>query len=161
MHPRFRFVMCALLLATGLNTVRAAEAQPNAEDPVVEARMLKISEELRCLVCQNESLASSRSDLAYDLRQEVRRLIREQRSDADIKIFLVERYGDYVLYRPEVKPLTWLLWFGPFVLLALATWSLWRYLRQRQSQLPERQAPLDEAQRRRAQQLLDQEETAP
>jgi cytochrome c-type biogenesis protein CcmH len=154
MHIRTHWVAGALLLAVALNLAVAGEAQPTAEDPVVEARMLRISDELRCLVCQNESLASSRADLAVDLRQEVRSLIRQNRSDQDIKAYLVERYGDYVLYRPEIKPLTWVLWFGPFALLLLAAWSLWRTLRQRQAQLLGQETPLDEAERARAQRLL-------
>lgn len=161
MSLRRSLLLALAVLALGLNLARAGEAQPNAEDPVVEARMLKISEELRCLVCQNESLASSRSDLAGDLRQEVRGLIRQNRSDSEIKTYLVERYGDYVLYRPEIKPLTWALWFGPFALLVLAAWSLWRYLRQRQQQLPQDEPPLDEAQRQRAQRLLGEQERTP
>ena len=90
------------------------EAAPLAEDPVVEARLIEISQELRCLVCQNESLAGSRADLAQDLRREVRGLIKQGKTDAEIKTFLVDRYGDFVLYRPPVKPSTWLLWAGPF-----------------------------------------------
>jgi cytochrome c-type biogenesis protein CcmH len=85
----------------------AREAQPMAEDPQVEARLVVIADELRCLVCQNESLASSHAELAEDLRREVRKLIRDNKSDAEIKTYLVERYGDFVLYRPKVKPLTW------------------------------------------------------
>ena len=90
----------------------AGEAAPLAQDPVVEARLVHISQELRCLVCQNESLSSSRAELADDLRREVRDLIVANKSDQEIKDFLVSRYGDFVLYRPEVKPLTWVLWFG-------------------------------------------------
>jgi cytochrome c-type biogenesis protein CcmH len=93
------------------------EAAPMTDEPELEARLLKLSEELRCLVCQNESLASSRAELADDLRREVRSLLSEGKSDQQVKNFLVERYGDFVLYRPEIKPMTWLLWFGPFVLL--------------------------------------------
>ena len=103
-----------------------------SQDPVLEARLVAISEELRCLVCQNESLASSHAELAEDLRREVRKLIREDKSDTEIKTYLVSRYGDFVLYRPPVKPLTWPLWFGPFLMLLLAVWGLWRYLRLRQ-----------------------------
>lgn len=143
-----------LALALCMGVAQAKEAEPNAEDPVVEARMLHISEELRCLVCQNESLASSRSDLAGDLRQEVRGLIRQNKSDAEIKTFLVERYGDYVLYRPEIKPLTWVLWFGPFLLMLIGGWSLWRYLRQRQQQLPTQDVPLSDEECKKVQQLL-------
>ena len=128
------------------------EAAPLAEDPVVEARLIEISQELRCLVCQNESLASSHAELADDLRREVRGLIRDGKSDTEIKSFLVSRYGDFVLYRPEVKPLTWVLWFGPFVLLLLGVWVLARYVRARRAQM----APvtLSDEQRRRAQDLL-------
>ena len=104
------------------------------DEPVLEERLLKLSEELRCLVCQNESLASSRAELADDLRREVRSLLREGNSDQQVKNFLVERYGDFVLYRPELKPMTWLLWFGPFVLLLGAVAGLWWYLRQRRQQ---------------------------
>ncbi|MSQ57098.1 MAG: cytochrome c-type biogenesis protein CcmH [Limnohabitans sp.] len=121
------------------NTLYAREAQPYAEDPVVEARLLVLADELRCLVCQNESLASSRAELAEDLRREVRNLIRQGKTDAQIKFFLVERYGDFVLYRPEVKPITWILWFGPFLLLLIAVWSLWRYLCMRSDALLQHQ----------------------
>ena len=127
-------LMFSLIGLWGLNAV-AGEAQPLADDPQVEARLVAIAEELRCLVCQNESLASSHAELAEDLRREVRKLIRQDMSDAQIKTYLVERYGDFVLYRPPVKPLTWPLWFGPFMLLGLAVWGLWRYLRLRKALL--------------------------
>ena len=129
----------------------AGEAQPMAQDPQVEARLVVIAEELRCLVCQNESLASSHAELAEDLRREVRKLIRENKTDAEIKTYLVDRYGDFVLYKPPLKPLTWPLWFGPFLLLVLATFGLWRYLRLRRQLAPHR---LDAAERAQAEQLL-------
>ena len=119
----------AVLGAAGASL--AADATPMAEDPAVEARLVVISEELRCLVCQNESLAASRAELAEDLRREVRKLIRDGKSDPEIKDYLVARYGDFVLYRPPVKPTTWLLWFGPFVLLVGALGGLIAYLRRR------------------------------
>ena len=123
-----------------------------AEDPVVEQRLIVIAEELRCLVCQNESLAGSRADLAMDLRREVRTLIKSGKSDAEIKEFLVSRYGDFVLYRPPVKPTTWLLWFGPLILLLGAAWVLISIIRRSQSQ---KDGPvLDDAQRAKAQALL-------
>ena len=145
--------LLALTLAVLSLTAAAREATPRAEDPAVEARMVAIADELRCLVCQNESLASSHAELAEDLRREVRGLIREGKSDAEIKRFLVDRYGDFVLYRPEVKPLTWVLWFGPFALLVLALLVLVRYLRQRRTQVPS-VTTLSEADRARAEQLL-------
>jgi cytochrome c-type biogenesis protein CcmH len=146
--------LLALALAMACTfTASAREAAPRAEDPAVEARMVAIADELRCLVCQNESLASSHAELAEDLRREVRGLIRAGKSDDEIKRFLVDRYGDFVLYRPEVKPLTWVLWFGPFALLVLALLVLVRYLRRRREQVPAITS-LSEADRARAEQLL-------
>lgn len=110
----------------------ANEAAPLAEDPVVEQRLIVIAEELRCLVCQNESLAGSRADLAMDLRREVRELIKAGKTDPEIKEFLVSRYGDFILYRPPVKPSTWLLWFGPLLLVLGAIWLLIRIIRRNQ-----------------------------
>jgi len=132
-----RLCVLAALLWTGLTSpLMAMEAAPNAQDPGVEARMVHISEELRCMVCQNESLASSHAELAADLREEVRSLIRQNKTDDEIKAFLISRYGDFVLYRPAVKPMTWALWFGPFVLLLVALTAMVMYLRQRQGQAP-------------------------
>jgi cytochrome c-type biogenesis protein CcmH len=145
--------LISLALAVFTLSASAREAAPRAEDPVVEARMVAIADELRCLVCQNESLASSHAELAEDLRREVRGLIREGKSDTEIKKFLVDRYGDFVLYRPEVKPLTWALWFGPSALLVLALWVLVRYLRRRREQVPG-VVVLSDADRARAEQLL-------
>jgi len=102
-----------------------------ADDPVIEQRLISISEEMRCLVCQNESLAGSRSELANDLRREIRTLIKEGKSDDQIRSFMVERYGDFVLYRPPVKPITWLLWIGPFIILLIGIAGLLTYLRRR------------------------------
>jgi cytochrome c-type biogenesis protein CcmH len=109
----------------------AKDAAPLADDPVIEQRLISISEEMRCLVCQNESLAGSRSDLANDLRREIRTLIKEGKSDDQIRSFMVERYGDFVLYRPPVKPITWLLWIGPFIILLIGIAGLLIYLRRR------------------------------
>lgn len=116
---------------TCLNSPYANEAKPLAEDPIVEARLVDIAQELRCLVCQNESLASSRADLADDLRREVRALIKAGKSDEEIRAFLVSRYGDFVLYRPKIKPLTYGLWFGPFLILLVGVYFLFQHLRAR------------------------------
>jgi cytochrome c-type biogenesis protein CcmH len=153
MSRLFKGLISLVLWLVMGQAVLAREAAPMAEDPVVEARLVVIAEELRCLVCQNESLASSHAELAEDLRREVRNLIRSGKSDTEIKTFLVERYGDFVLYRPEVKPLTWVLWFGPFVLLLLAIVVLLRYLRRRREQVPTT-VVLSDADRARAEQLL-------
>src|SRR4029450_10587227 len=95
--------------------------------PDLDARLKKLEDELRCLVCQNQSLADSSAPLAEDLRREVRALAVSGKSDEEIKQFLVARYGDFVLYNPPVKSTTWLLWFGPFVLLtggAVVWWAV-------------------------------------
>jgi cytochrome c-type biogenesis protein CcmH len=148
---------CWLGLACGVAALSAhaqtgPEAAPLAQDPVVEARLVVLSQELRCLVCQNESLASSQAELADDLRREVRDLIRQGKSDPEVKDFLVSRYGDFVLYRPEVKPLTWVLWFGPFVLLLVALALLGRYVQERRLQI--KPQTLSDEERARAEQLL-------
>jgi cytochrome c-type biogenesis protein CcmH len=144
--------ICVFLMGLCIGLANAGEASPMAEDPVVEARLVHISQEIRCLVCQNESLSSSRAELADDLRREVRDLIRTNKSDQEIKDFLVSRYGDFVLYRPEVKPLTWVLWFGPFVALLMAAIFMWVYLRQRRATV--KPHVLSEAERARVEQLL-------
>ncbi len=127
-------------------------APPALPDAVVEARLQAIARELRCLVCQNESLADSQAGLAADLRQEIREMVAAGRSDEQVVAFLVARYGDFVRYRPPLAPRTWLLWGGPAVgavggLLALA-WVVRR--RQRVPAAP----PLDATERARAQALL-------
>ena len=108
-----RTALAALALAASL-----ALAQP-APDLAFEARLKRLEADLRCLVCQNQTLADSNAPLAEDLRREVRSLAVAGKSDDEIRAFLVARYGDFVLYRPPVKGTTWLLWFGPFALLAL------------------------------------------
>jgi cytochrome c-type biogenesis protein CcmH len=147
-----KFLIALLFALQAVIAVHANEATPLAEDPIVEQRLVIIAEELRCLVCQNESLAGSRADLAQDLRREVRTLIKSGKSDAEIKEFLVTRYGDFVLYRPPVKPTTWLLWFGPLLLLLGAAWVLVSIIRRSQKQ---KDGPvLDDAQRAKAQAIL-------
>ncbi|MDP3032495.1 MAG: cytochrome c-type biogenesis protein CcmH [Rhodocyclaceae bacterium] len=155
---RILHAMAAALVALLIvSPVFAKEATPLAEDPVVEKRLIHISEELRCLVCQNESLAGSQAELAQDLRREVRDLIKQGNSDQQIKDFLVSRYGDFVLYRPQLKPTTWLLWGGPFVLLIVGLVVLVSYLRRRSKLIVE--APLSEEDRKRAEILLKGEQS--
>jgi len=138
----------ALLPAVQAQALAPADAPLSRED---QARWDHIASELRCLVCQNESLASSSAELAVDLRREVRSLIAQGQSDADIRTFLVSRYGDFVLYKPEVKPVTWLLWFGPFVLLLLALGMAWRLMRR----TPAVPVALTDSERERARQWLE------
>lgn len=133
----------------------AKEAAPLAVDEAVEKRLVAITEELRCLVCQNESIAGSQADLANDLRREVREMIRAGKSDREILDFMVARYGDFVRYRPPVRPTTWLLWGGPFLLLLGGVGALLLFLRRR-GRLAATPAPaLTEEQRRAAAALLD------
>ncbi len=124
--------LTALLLAAWLGTAAAAEAPAAAADPVLEARMLKITQELRCLVCQNQTVADSHAPLADDLRVEVRKMLAEGQSDQQIIDFMTARYGDFVLYRPPVRGTTWLLWFGPTVLMVGGLAALVYTLRRRQ-----------------------------
>ena len=132
----------------------AGEAAPMAADVEIEKRMVAISEELRCLVCQNESLSGSHAELAQDLRREIRTLIAQGKTDKEILDFMVARYGDFVRYRPPLKPTTWLLWGGPFLLLGSGVVVLIAFLRRRarENALP----PLSEEERRRAAALLEQ-----
>jgi cytochrome c-type biogenesis protein CcmH len=141
-----------LLICLIASLAIAKDAQPLGEDPAVEQRLTKLSEELRCLVCQNETLADSRADLAEDLRREIRQQIKAGKSDKEIIAFLTERYGDFVLYRPRVTPTTYLLWFGPFVLLLGGITILLRYIKQRRDLISEK--PLSADERRRAEELL-------
>ena len=157
MRRRLRIVSLALLLVVGSAAVTAKEAAQAAADPALEARVMAISEELRCLVCQNQTIADSHADLAVDLRNQVRTKLQAGESERQIKDFMVERYGDFVLYRPPLKATTVLLWVGPFALLALAAFALWRAIRQRAQQLAT--AGPTEAELERARRLL--QPTAP
>lgn len=107
----------ALMLAFVATVAQAGEALPTAADPELEKRVMALSEELRCLVCQNQTLADSHAELAMDLKGQVREKLASGMSEGDVVEFMVERYGDFVLYRPPVKGTTWVLWFGPFLLL--------------------------------------------
>jgi cytochrome c-type biogenesis protein CcmH len=148
----------ALILALLWTALAAAQtARPLAADPALEARVLEIAHELRCLVCQNETIAASHADLAVDLRNQIREQLVAGRSEREILDYMVERYGDFVLYNPPVKPVTWLLWGGPFVLLAAMLAWLWRTLRQRRRGSPP--AALSEEEHRRARALLDGDPT--
>ena len=150
-------LLTGLFLAFPLH---AREAAPLAQDEAAEKRLNAISTELRCLVCQNESLAGSNAELAHDLRREIRGMIQAGKSDAEIMDFMVSRYGDFVRYRPPVNPVTWLLWFGPFVLLAGAAYGLVRMVRSNQ-RASATTPTLDEAQRAKAQSLLQDTDKLP
>ena len=148
-----------ILLSCCSHSVLAKEAEPSAPDPVLEARVMKLSKELRCLVCQNETLADSRADLAEDLRSQIREQMRAGKTDKEIITYLTDRYGKFILYNPPVDPTTYLLWFGPFLLLLAGLFVLFRYLKQRRELIVEQ--PLSTADHQRAANLLKQDkETA-
>lgn len=143
-------LLCAALLAAA--PLHAKQAVPALDDPVAEKRAVKLEEQLRCLVCQNETIAASQADLAKDLRKEIREQIRAGKSDDQIKQFLVDRYGDFVLYKPPLKATTVLLWAGPFALLVGGVIVLFVYLRRRRTRVV--RSSLSDEQRARAEALL-------
>jgi len=130
----------------------AREALPAVDDAALEKRVVKLTSELRCLVCQNQSLADSHADLAIDLKNQVRSQMQAGKSDAEIRDYMVARYGDFVLYDPPFKSTTLLLWAGPFVLLLVGLFGLAAYLRGRRRRLPALE--LTAADRARAEALL-------
>jgi cytochrome c-type biogenesis protein CcmH len=140
-----------VLLAFLAAPLAAKEAAPAAADPVLEKRVMALAEELRCLVCQNQTLAESNAPLAEDLRNQLRERMRQGQSDREVVDFLVQRYGDFVLYRPPLKGTTILLWFGPLLLLVAGFAVLLRRVRRRR-RLAE--SDVDDASRRRAAELL-------
>lgn len=109
--------LISILLALSAATAWAADAPSATDDPATEKRVLALGAELRCLVCQNQTIADSHAELAVDLKNQIREMIQKGMSDKDIKDYMVQRYGDFVLYNPPVKGSTWMLWFGPFALL--------------------------------------------
>ena len=147
-----RLILLLLFVASLPSLSLAKEAQPASADPALEERVMNLSRELRCLVCQNETLADSRADLAEDLRNQIREQMKAGKSDKEIIAFLTARYGDFVLYRPPVRPSTYLLWFGPFALLVIGLVLLFRYLKQRRQLIHDQ--PLSKEERRQVEALL-------
>ena len=151
-----RAVVVAVLFAGVAAAATEADPVPRGGEnaagmSALDVRLKRLETELRCLVCQNQTLADSNADLADDLRREVRTLALAGKSDDDIKTYLVARYGDFVLYKPPVKPITWMLWFGPFALLAAGGATWWVVLRRRARAAPFR----DTAGDARARAILD------
>ena len=139
-------------LVTPFAVAQVQRQRPVTDDPALEQRLHNLSQDLRCLVCQNETLADSRADLAEDLRDEIREQMKAGKSDKEIIDFLTARYGQFILYKPQVTPTTYLLWFGPFVLLLAGLAVLFRYIKRRRDLIPEQ--PLTSEERRRAEELL-------
>jgi cytochrome c-type biogenesis protein CcmH len=123
------------------------EAMPTEQDPVHEKRAVQLAEQLRCLVCQNQSLAESSAELAVDLRRQIRDQLREGKSDREIVDFMVQRYGDFVLYQPPLKARTLLLWGGPPMLLLIGAVVLIRNLRERRKRVADRELTGEERER--------------
>lgn len=151
---RLLLLILVVLLAT---PAWAVEPDEMLDDPVLEARARALSQEIRCLVCQNEPIDSSNADLARDLRLLVRERIVAGDSDAEVKAFLVARYGDYVLFDPPMKLTTYALWFGPALILLLGALGVILYFA-RARQAPAVAAPLSAAERARLERLLGDEE---
>jgi len=147
-----RFILAAFLFQAFLALGQADEvAKPDA---ATEARLKSLAEELRCLVCQNQTIADSNAPLALDLRNQIRTQIGQGRSDNQLRDYMVERYGDFVLYRPPFKATTALLWAGPFVLLLAGAFIYWTMVRRRR-EVPEAGEPLEKGRRARVAKLLE------
>lgn len=153
----FRALLLALFFAANPAFASSATEAAVAEDPVAEKRLQELSVELRCLVCQNQTIADSNAELAQDLRREIRGMIKDGKTNNEIIDFMVVRYGDFVLYRPPVKASTLLLWGGPIVLLFLALFLLQRYLRRRAVRVADA-TPLSADEASRADALLKESE---
>lgn len=146
----WRIVLAALFAIVATVTAFRAQAQT-----ALDERLRRLETDLRCLVCQNQTLADSNAGLADDLRREVRALAVAGKSDDEIRAYLVERYGDFVLYDPPVKPLTWVLWFGPFAL-AIGGGAVWWLVLKRRAKMAPQATDIDAQTRGRK--LLDDED---
>ena len=150
-----RAILMAALLACCVSTpvLAGGEAQPLADDPAIEQRMVNLASDLRCLVCQNESLAGSHAELAEDLRKEIRAQMKAGKDDKEVIEYLTARYGDFVLYRPPFKPLTYLLWLGPLAFLGIGLGVWYATLKKRRALQDQ---PVDETRLAAAAKLLDE-----
>ena len=151
-----RILMISACLAIGLFVpvlLSAQEARPVAADPALEKKVITLSNELRCLVCQNQTIADSNAELAVDLRNQVRKQLSEGKSDREILDYMVQRYGEFVLYRPPLSYKTILLWAGPFALLLIAMFILVQQIRLRHKRLASEE--FDQMDLSRARKLLD------
>jgi cytochrome c-type biogenesis protein CcmH len=145
------FALMFAILSSAVMPALAADAVPTEQDPVAQARAVRLSSELRCLVCQNQTIADSNADLAVDLRRQVREQIAQGRTDREIIDFMTTRYGEFVLYRPPLRASTLLLWGGPALLLLAGGFVLVRVLRARRTDAV---PALSDEERARAERLL-------
>jgi cytochrome c-type biogenesis protein CcmH len=146
-------ICLTLVFLTHSTSSHAQSAKPVAEDPVLEKKVIALSNELRCLVCQNQTIADSNAELAVDLRNQVRKQLSEGKSDREILDYMVQRYGEFVLYRPPLSYKTILLWAGPFALLLIAMFILVQQIRLRHKRLASEE--FDQTDLSRARKLLD------
>jgi len=157
--PRLVLLLVALALLPPVSA-HAVEPGERLADPALEARAREISKELRCLVCQNQSIDDSNAALAHDLRVLVRERLKAGDSDPQVVRFIVDRYGDFVLLRPPFKASTWLLWLGPGLVFALGAWGTAVWFRRRRG-ADEKPPPLDADEERRLAALLEDGGDAP
>jgi cytochrome c-type biogenesis protein CcmH len=147
MRVRFQFIIVLFGIIVSAANVYAKEAVPLAANPEMEKKVNNITKELRCLVCQNQTIADSHADLAIDLKNQVRDMVASGKTQKEIVDYMVHRYGDFVLYRPPVKPTTYLLWAGPFILLIAGVTLLMSNLRKRKQEIADAPLSTDEAER--------------
>jgi cytochrome c-type biogenesis protein CcmH len=153
-QPRALLIGACLVLGLFVPALLSAqEARPVAADPALEKKVITLSNELRCLVCQNQTIADSNAELAVDLRNQVRKQLSEGKSDREILDYMVQRYGEFVLYRPPLSYKTILLWAGPFALLLIAMFILVQQIRLRHKRLASEE--FDQTDLSRARKLLD------
>ncbi|MGH6895278.1 MAG: cytochrome c-type biogenesis protein [Geminicoccaceae bacterium] len=153
-------LLCLIAVCLPAAPMAATSPDEILADPVLEQRARDLSKQLRCLVCQNQSIDDSDADLAHDLRRIVREQLVAGRSDAEIIDFLTARYGDFVLLKPPVKPATWGLWFGPAVVLVIAAGGIAVHLRRRRRTQSASPPPLSAEERARLDALLGGAESA-
>jgi cytochrome c-type biogenesis protein CcmH len=146
-----RLALLVLLSLCFAGGVVAKDAQ-SIEDPRIEQRFKNLTQQLRCPVCQNETLADSNAELARQMRDQIREQMKAGKTDDEIKAYLTQRYGDFPLYKPPVKPMTYFLWFGPFLLLVVGTAVLFLFLKRRRGMIAEQ--PLTPEERKRAEEIL-------
>ena len=156
--PTKIYCLFLILFSLALNPASAKEATPMAADPELEKKVMEISEELRCLVCQNQTIADSDAGLARDLKKQVRKMLSEGKTQEEILDFMVQRYGDFVRYRPPVKPTTYALWAGPAVLMVLGVAILLINLKNRRKLVTDT-PPLSEDDNKTIDELLKEQST--
>ncbi|HET7649795.1 MAG TPA: cytochrome c-type biogenesis protein [Gammaproteobacteria bacterium] len=132
---RLAIVCCGLLAAVVSSSALAIDSEPPFPDPATQARYEHLIHQFRCLVCQDETIADSNADLAADFRRQVHNMVAAGKSDAEIRAYMVKRYGDFILYKPPVLERTWLLWGGPFLFLAIAIGAVAIVIRRRSTML--------------------------